>query len=79
MAQDEEIIDPGMIIGVFLSFFGGFVLVAIAFTPTFQGKITNLICGLAIITVSSCFIAVSRRGLSERKQQLSLVAVNNLV
>jgi len=44
--------DVLVVIGAFLGVFGIAVIVAIFFTNTYQGKITNLICGSLLILIS---------------------------
>jgi hypothetical protein len=55
-------IDSLMVIGSFLLIFGFAVLIAIFFTDTAQGKITNLICGgvLFLIGLGSVLISLRR-------------------
>ncbi|BBM87281.1 hypothetical protein [Candidatus Uabimicrobium amorphum] len=61
MSDENDVINPPKIIGLFLSVFGFAVLVAIAFTPTFSGRITNLICGTVILIVSGVFLWMSKK------------------
>ncbi len=45
-------IDSLLVIGSFLGIFAIAVLVAIFFTTTSHGKVTNLICGLLLLAIS---------------------------
>lgn len=54
-------IPPAAAVGIFLAVFGGLVLLAIPFTTTFRGKITDLVCGLVIIGIGGALVAAKDR------------------
>ncbi len=64
-AVKEEVESLG-VIGIFLSVFGLVVIVAILFTTTFQGKITNLISGGLLLL---CGVIALFKARSKRKQK----------
>jgi hypothetical protein len=50
------------LIGAFLGVFGVAVLIAIAFTETYRGRVANLICGLAFLLIAGVALYKSRVG-----------------
>ena len=54
-------VDPAALLALFLGTFGALVLVAIAFTPTFKGRITNLVCGVVILGVAGILLIQSKK------------------
>ena len=62
---DQNQIDALMAIGLFLALFGLTVLVAVFFTETYHGKITNSICGLLLLVTAMGMIFRSK-GKSEK-------------
>jgi hypothetical protein len=50
------------LIGAFLGVFGIAVLIAIAFTETYRGRIANLLCGLAFLLIAGIALYKSRVG-----------------
>jgi hypothetical protein len=46
-------VDPAAAVGAFLGLFGVLVLVAIAFTETTRGQVTNLACGLVLLGIAA--------------------------
>ena len=59
--MDQQPINPARIIGVFLIVFAACVLLAIPFSPTLAGKVTNLICGAVIGSIGGGFVFAGRR------------------
>lgn len=49
------------IIGAFLGIFGLAVMVAVFFTSTFHGRVTNLVCGLVLLICAVAAVIRSRR------------------
>lgn len=49
------------VLGIFLLFFGAVVLIAMAFTPTLVGKLTNLTAGAIIGLLGGAMVYSSRR------------------
>ena len=59
-SDERPPIEPAAVLGAFLGVFGTLVLVAIAFTPTTRGRVTNLACGLVLLAVAGVlFLAAS--------------------
>jgi len=63
----REEIDAFLVIGGFLVVFGFTILIAIFFTPTFHGKITNLISGLILLTIGFGGVLKSNRFAKRKK------------
>ena len=58
--EDRPPVEPAAVLGGFLAFFGALVLVAIAFTPTSRGRMTNLACGLILIAIAGVLGLIAR-------------------
>ena len=56
-------------IGIFLSIFGVWLLVAMFFTPTHYGKITNAVAGFIILAVGVGGILADRRAAAKRARE----------
>jgi len=59
-------IEPLFIVGLFLGVFGLTILIAIFFTPTLRGKITNLVCGSIIVLTA--LAAIIKSWLDQKRQ-----------
>ena len=66
IASKKEEMESLMVIGIFLGVFGITVLVAIFFTETYHGKITNLISGGLLLLFAS--IAIAKAFMDRRKK-----------
>ncbi len=63
----REEIDAFLVIGGFLVIFGFAILIAIFFTPTMHGKITNLISALVLLAIGFGGVFKSHRFVRRRK------------
>lgn len=61
-------VDSLPVIGIFLLIFGVIIIMAIFFTDSFRGKITNLICGLILLACACLAILWSRKSKKEKKE-----------
>jgi hypothetical protein len=50
------------LIGAFLGVFGIAVLIAIAFTETYRGRVANLLCGMTFLLIAGVALYKSRVG-----------------
>lgn len=67
MKEKQEQFEPLQAIGLFWIFFGILILIAVLFTETGIGKITNLICGGILLLVGlACFF----RGKAKKNRRL---------
>ncbi len=66
IASKKEEMESLMVIGIFLGVFGVTVLVAIFFTETYHGKITNLISGGLLLLCAG--IAIAKAFMDRRKK-----------
>ncbi len=60
-AKNEDGSRGLLVIGIFLGIFALSILVAIFFTDTVHGRITNLISGLTILFIAAIFFVRSRK------------------
>ncbi len=63
----REEIDAFLVIGGFLVIFGFTILIAIFFTPTLHGKITNLISAIVLLTIGFGGVLKSHRFTRRKK------------
>ena len=54
-------VEPATVLGLFLGFFAMLVLVAIAFTTTTRGQVTNAVCGGLLLAIAGGLLRIGRR------------------
>ena len=54
-------VEPATVLGLFLAVFALLVLVAIAFTTTTHGKVTNAVCGALLLAIAGALLWAGRR------------------
>jgi len=60
-AQKAQMAQINRALGVFLLFFGAVILVAVLFTESFVGKMTNLAAGLILAFIGALLILQTKR------------------
>jgi putative Mn2+ efflux pump MntP len=57
------------VLGIFVLYFGGVILIATYFTDTFIGEMTNLVAGLILVTIGGGMMYKAKQALRILKKE----------
>jgi len=60
-SQKAQLAQTNKALGVFLLFFSGVIIIAVFFTETAAGKLTNLVAGLILASIGGILMLRSRK------------------
>ena len=65
VAEKKKNAQINRVIGNFILFFGIVILIAIVFTETFIGQMTNLVAGIVLVSIGGGMALVATRALKK--------------